>query len=412
MNRFAMKLSPRFLVGAFAAVAISCSVSISNAAPGDISRDELTELEKEHKDLVAQLDALQAAESEVTGDLGALEAELIAAAMESQRREEQATASEIKLISLQARLGSSRRELLEGEEALEGLMGSLAISGRDRPPALVTSAGDANTAIRTAILLSSAAPKVQDRTTFLVEEIDALRKLERNVRTERARLDTTQAALDLKKEEIRRMTAAKRSAFESLAGDARLLEERAQLLAREAETVRGLLAALEAEVPGAPVLKPRLQYANIPTSRTDAPAGRIAVPNAARTPRSDLGNLISPTSGRLVMAWGDKTRAGTKSEWMAFETRPDAQITAPTDGIVEWSAPFQDLGRLLIISTGDGYHVILRGLASSDVAVGQSVKQGEPVGRMANRAAPAPELRLEVRKDGKPMNPAKWMKRE
>ena len=113
----------------------------------------------------------------------------------------------------------------------------------------------------------------------------------------------------------------------------------------------------------------------------------------------------------MVRAWGDRMPGGESSESVAFATRSGAQVSAPVSGTVEFSGPFRSYGQLLILSTSDGYHVLLWGMSSSYVSVGQSVRQGEPVARMTERARGEPELNMEVRKAGKPMDPAKWMKR-
>lgn len=386
---------------------------LAGAERADVSRDELELLEAERLGAEQQLAALVAAENTAATDLGGLERDLIAAAMESRRREEQATSSEMKLLALRARLHAARREMLEGEDTLEDLMATLVVSGRHRPPALLTSPGNANAAIRSAIIMGDVAPQIKARTNALGDEITELRKLERLELREQARLDTAEAALALKQEQILQMTAKKRAAFESVAGDVSALRERVDLLARETETIRGLLAALEADAPGAPGMKPRLQYASLSPNaggvRSDAPSGRAARPDRAVS-ATMLGGLDRPATGRLVRGWGEKMPGGSTSEGLAIATRAQAQVSAPVDGRIEFAGPFRTYGQLLIISTSDGYHVLLSGMAESYVGVGQSVKRGEPVARMTNRVNPEPELYMEVRKDGKPMNPARWMK--
>lgn len=378
-----------------------------SATPGEITRDDLNALEKERAVLTSQLQALEEAETTVARDLGTLEADLISAAMESRRREEQATAAELELLSLRTRLSSAREDLISGENALEGVIASLAVSGRHRPPALVTSPGDANTAIRAAILMGHAAPRLQVKTAALSDEIDTLRRLEAGVQREQARLQTAEAGLALKREEITRMAAAKRAAFEDVSGDAEALRDRVTLLAREADTIRGLLAAIEAAAPAAPALKPRLQYASVPDRRTDVPRRQATTPLTA-TP---LGALARPASGDIVRAWGDTMPGGTKSEGLTIATRSQAQISAPVAGKIEFAGPFRTYGELLIISTSDDYHVLLSGMANSYVTVGQSVSRGEPIAKMGTRVSPPPELYMELRKAGKPVNPAKWMNR-
>ena len=402
-----MRFAPSSILGRLAVcVAIIGFAGTPAIGEDGVSRAELEALEAERADALRQLAALEQAGSIVADDLEALERDLISAAMESQRREEQATSAELKLVSLRTRLGSARTELVDGEAALEDLMASLALSGRHRPPALLTQPQDANQAIRAAILMGEVAPQVRTRTTTLGNEITYLRRIEREVLREQKSLAAAEAALSLKREEITQLTAAKRSAFEDVSADAEKLRQRAESLGQKASTVRELIAALEAIAPSAPRLKPRLALAEAPTRRN---VTRASLPRP--TVSQPLGILTAPTAGRLVRAWGDTMPGGSKSEGIAYLTRSGAQVAAPVDGVVEFSGPFRSYGQLLILSTSDGYHVLLSGMSSSYVAVGQSVKQGEPVAKMADRAVGEPELYLEVRKSGQPMNPAKWMKR-
>ncbi len=376
------------------------------AGQKDVSRAELEALEAERADALEKLKALEQAGGTVASDLGSLERNLIAAAMESQRREEQATASELKLLSLRVQLHTSRGQLVEGEAALEDLMASLALSGRHRPPALLTQPKDANDAIRAAILMGDIAPRVQDKTKAITDEIVGLRRMERQVLREQKRLAASEAALELKQVEITQLTAAKRAAFEDVTADTEKLRKQAENLGKKAETIRGLLVALEAAAPAAPRLKPKFQMAETAPAR---PVRTASLPRA--TVSQPLGVLSTPAAGRMVQRWGDKMMGGTKSEAIGFATRSGAQVAAPVDGTVEWSGPWRSYGQLLILSTSDGYHVLLYGMSSSYVSVGQTVKQGEPVAKMVERVGTEPELFMEVRKSGKPMNPAKWMKR-
>lgn len=372
----------------------------------DISRADLEALEAERAETLRQLAALEAAGGLVANDLEKLERDLISAAMESQRREEQATSTELKLVSLRSRLSMARTDLVDGEETLEDLMASLAVSGRHRPPALLTQPKNANQAIRAAILMGEVAPQVKSKTKLLTEEITDLRRIERQVLREQKVLASADAALALKKEEITQLTTAKRAAFEDVNADAVFLRERAESLGEKAGSLRDLIVALEAAAPSAPRLKPRLATAEQPRPR---PVQRASLPRA--TVSQPLGVLALPATGRVVRAWGDKMPGGAKSESVAFATRSGAQVSAPISGTVEFSGPFRSYGQLLILSTSDNYHVLLWGMSSSYVSVGQSVQQGEPVARMAERAGGEPELYLEVRKAGEPMDPANWMKR-
>ena len=76
------------------------AIGLPAVGQGDVSRAELQALEAEREDALQQLSALEQAGNLVSDDLEKLERDLISAAMESQRREEQASSAELKLISL------------------------------------------------------------------------------------------------------------------------------------------------------------------------------------------------------------------------------------------------------------------------------------------------------------------------
>ncbi len=389
------------------------------ATPSEFTREELRALEAERDAALRQLEALEKAETSAVRDVTNLEANLIAAAMESRRREEQAAASELKLIDLSTRLTSARAELVESYENLEDVMASLAISGRNRPPALVAAPHEANQAIRAAILMSAAAPALNTRTDQLANEITELKSLEAQIRRENARLETTEARLAVKKMEIEQLVATKRAQFESVSTEAAALRRRVEKIGSEARTLQQLLAALESTAPHAPGIKPgaRIQLAANTSGgiRTDAPVTAprpAAVANANLKPlgAEALGGLLRPTNGLVSRSWGDKLPGGESSKGIYIQPRRNSDVVAPVDGTIEYAGMFRSYGQLLIISTSDGYHILLSGMGRIYASPGQTVKTGEPVGRMPDREIPAPELYLEVRQAGTPMNPARWMK--
>jgi len=69
----------------------------------------------------------------------------------------------------------------------------------------------------------------------------------------------------------------------------------------------------------------------------------------------------------------------------------------------------------LILRLAGGYHLVLAGLDRTSVSVGQSVAAGEAVGWMADGRQSSGrqttrELYLEVREQGSPVDPARWLK--
>lgn len=400
-------------LGAFAALLLL------GAAPDSFTLDELKALEAEKAAAEAKLEQLENAAETTERDLAVLESQLISAAMESRRREEQAAAAERRLIDLSMRLNAAQGALLSDRTQLEDLLGIMAAGGLRQPPALVVSPHRANEAVRRAIVTGDAAPRLAARADRLSQEVARLNALEREIRHERASLDAAEAVLALKEAEIRTLAAQKRAAFESASENADALRKRVATLSRKATTLRTLLAELEAAAPPAPAVKPRslprAQYASLSpgpggTLSDAAPAGR---PFSELQPlgAASLGRLARPAAGLIKHGYGDMLETGSKSEGLTIRTRGGAQVMAPADGRIEYADTFRTYGEMLILRTTDGYHVILSGLGRIYGTPGQTVSAGEPVGQMPGRREPPPELYLELRKDGTPMNPAKWMKR-
>lgn len=391
-------------------------LALGAAAPATFTLDDLERLEAEKAAAETELALLEAAGNTSRSDLDTLEQRLIAAAMESRRREEQAAAAELKLIDLQARLAGAQADLLADGDALEDLLGILASSGRRQPPALVISPSRANDAIRRAILTGDAAPQLSARAQSLSAEIADITALEQQIRGERAQLAAADAVLALKQAQILQLTAEKRAAFQTLAGDTRALRGRVKALGAEAKTLRSLLSALEESAPPMPTHKPkpRVQLAALSpaVSNTANDAAPIGITPRALRPlgAQALGNLARPAAGQLARPYGDRLPGGGVSQGVFIETRSGAQVAAPIDGRIDYAGQFRTYGQMLILRTSDGYHVILSGMGRIHVEPGDTVSAGEPIGQMPVRATPAPELYLELRKDGEPMNPAKWMK--
>ena len=382
---------------------------LTAAAPDTFSREELQALEAERQAAEQKLEALQAAGENTLSDLKNIDSQLISAAMESQRREEQASNAEKSLIDLGARRVSAQMSLLENRQALEDLLAALAASNRRKPPALIVSPSKANTAVRRAILTT---PRLATESEELSREIDTLNELERRIRGEKAKLDAAEATLALKQVEIERLAAAKRGNFEDLSGDIALLKAHAAEIGAREEDLRSLLASLEAQAPSAPGAKPDLRprlVSNSPSSKPSATSAVARTPASRPLGRAVIGALKPPVAGSLARAFGEKLPTGGKSEWVAFATRANAQVVAPVGGTVEYARPFRTYGSMLILRTSDGYHVILTGMSRIYVTEGQGVSVGEPVGRMPDRAEPVPELNMELRLGDKVMNPADWL---
>ena len=128
--------------------------------------------------------------------------------------------------------------------------------------------------------------------------------------------------------------------------------------------------------------------------------------------------MPKPVSGDILRGFGAPDGYGGTTRGISIGCRSRAVVSSPTDGWVVFAGPFRSFGRLLIINAGGGYHLLLAGMETINVDLGQFVLAGEPVGTMgeASLLAPGagaseskdPVLYVELRKDGGSIDPGPW----
>jgi septal ring factor EnvC (AmiA/AmiB activator) len=177
--------------------------------------------------------------------------------------------------------------------------------------------------------------------------------------------------------------------------------ERVRELAQRADDLRTLLAALPAPGEAAPP----------PSAPGIAPATvlRLAPPADLRDFPPRRTGLTPPVPGALVSGFGEPAADGSESLGLVLESLTEAQVVAPHDGQVVFRGPFRGYGEILIIEHRGGYHTLLAGLGRIDAVVGQWLLAGEPVGVMPPGAGGKPRLYVELRRNGRPINPWPWL---
>lgn len=139
------------------------------------------------------------------------------------------------------------------------------------------------------------------------------------------------------------------------------------------------------------------------------PAGTGSIAAGA----APAGQLQAPVVGVVVKGWGEATDGGPATG-VSYHAPPAARVVSPCGGRVVFADAFRSYGLLLIIDCGGGYHVVLSGFDRVDVRLGQRIVAAEPVGVMPpwQPGSPGrrPALYVELRHDGQPVNPARWLK--
>lgn len=355
-------------------------------------RDEIAGIRKDEQTLTGQL--IQAAKTE-----------------RKLAQDADAIGSRVEALSLQQ--DDLKGSLAERRGVLAEVLGALQRMGLNPPPAILVRPEDALASVRSAILLGAVVPEMRAQTEMLMADLTELQRLAGSIRLEREKLLATVAQQAAEQERLRQLVAEK-GRLRGRSEEVLVAERtRAEELAARAVSLQSLIEGLEKE--HAAVTAAERKAAEQALGRPVPPDNALS----ASLPFASLkSKLALPVSGRFGTRFAAPDGAGGTLMGDIVTTQSAAIVTAPAEGSVLYAGPFRSYGQLLILNAGDGYHVVLAGMGRINVTLGQTVLAGEPVGTMGEArlasavsigtASSAPELYVEFRKDGKPVDPAPW----
>ncbi|MEQ8602363.1 MAG: peptidoglycan DD-metalloendopeptidase family protein [Marivibrio sp.] len=399
------------------------------------SEAELESLNRQIEQTRAKSRALEAEAQKLAAEINALRQELITAARSAQQREALISALEEQLQGLEADLAERRAALALRHGQLSGTLGALARLSKDPPQAVFLYPGEPTEAVRGAMLLRAAVPALEGRARLLRDDLEALAAVRADIDAKIRELDQADADLARDRAALEDLIAKKRNLYERTAAESRKTQQALDRMVRESQSLQELVARLqEAERQAKRAAEAARAKPDAPTPDAAAPEERaqvaaapaaLAVRPEGMRPFPEEGSITAPARGDILRHYGESTGFGFNAKGLFVATRPNAQIVAPFDGKVIFAGPFRDLGRILIVEHDGGYHTVLAGFDRIDAVVGQWVLAGEPVGVMPERLAPGaahsvavdagardadrPQLYVELRRGGQPVNPLNWI---
>jgi murein DD-endopeptidase MepM/ murein hydrolase activator NlpD len=142
-----------------------------------------------------------------------------------------------------------------------------------------------------------------------------------------------------------------------------------------------------------------------------AAAASLAVPAGRVEPPRGGG---APVAGDIALAYGAPTAAGP-AQGISYAAAPGARVVTPCAGTVMYAGALPEYGLIVIADCGGGDSVVLAGMHRLDVATGERLAHGQPVGTMlgfdADAPARQPILYVELRQNGRTVDPSGWLGR-
>lgn len=320
-----------------------------------------------------------------------------AVAARIQAAEADISAAEARVTLIERMRADLRAKLAIEQEPAIRLMAALQTLSR-RPPALaLTQPGSVNDLVHVRAVLAGLLPQLRKKTDALRTRIEKSKSLRADADRAVAALDASKQRLAEKRDDLLKLSAERRLAYDQLRGSALAEQDRAIALGEKARDIVELMDDLTddgtlrdqlARLPG-PLLRPKR-----PGDSDVEPVGVDSVAGASLPYRL-------PVVGSVVTGLGEVSDSGVRSRGLTLAVRPLAQLVAPAAGRIVFAGAYRGYGNIVIIDHGGGWTSLITTLASLDVAVGDNVLQGSPVGR----AGPEdPTITVELRRWNVPVD--------
>jgi septal ring factor EnvC (AmiA/AmiB activator) len=391
---------------------------------------ELRDLAKSIADAKSKTQALEINLAGIEKTSAGIRSALVASAARRKDLERQVLGNEARLKELEGKEKATKASLKSRRGVLAEVLAALQRMGRNPPPALLVTPDDALSSVRSAILLGAVVPGIRGETEKLAADLKSLMDLKVAIASEKERYVATMASALEEEGRMTKLVAANDQLSKKNREELQSESKRAAELAARATSLEGLISSMEREIASAreaaaaakaeDLKRKNLTADEIETARLEAETGlpdknRIAPAYAFSTLTAKLD---LPVAGNVLRFFGDDDGTGHPAQGLTVAAGPGLVVTAPADGWVMFAGPFRSYGQMVIMNTGENYHIVLSGMDMVTARQGQFVVAGEPIGQMgAKRIASAaglnletdrPTLYIEFRKDGKPVDSRSW----
>jgi septal ring factor EnvC (AmiA/AmiB activator) len=423
-------LSLIVLIASFAGLIVSPATAQVAAATPQVApspdaikqREQELEAARAQQKSAAELQEKLKADIAVIGqDRSKLNQQLIDIAARVRGVETRIGDAEARLRPLDAREQQIRTSLDSRRSQIVEVLAALQRAGRRAPPALLVRPEDALQSLRTAMLLGAVVPEMRAQAERLVGDLSELIGLRKTIATERDQLSVDRDKLKGDQVQLASLVDERQRKQSAIEKDMEAEGARALALARQADSLQGLIAKMEQDLKSAAKAAETASLQGTPAALNGKPNLKALKDPGRLSPAiafaSAKGLFAVPVNGVRIREFGGSDGVGGVEKGISLATRAGAQVTTPCDGWVVYAGPFRSYGQLLILNAGGGYHVLIAGMERISVNIGQFVLTGEPVATMGTTSqvasilaanASQPVLYIEFRKDGTPIDPGPW----
>ncbi|MFW2403253.1 MAG: murein hydrolase activator EnvC family protein [Gammaproteobacteria bacterium] len=291
-----------------------------------------------------------------------------------------------RLATLESEIGSIRAELSQRVDELAQQIRTVYMTGRDDWLRSVLSQQDPAEIGRQLVYHSYVAKHRSELIDSVRADLDRLAAAEASARDERAQLEETQAVERERLAELSSLRENRKLALAKISDGIASRNDQVDRLRMEAEDLEVLLAELTRALASLSI---------------DG-----AVPFADRK-----GAMQLPTTGRIIRKFG-QSRADGRMRWDGILVGADAgeEVRAVHYGRVVYADWLPGMGLLVVLEHGDGYLSLYGHNQDVMADVGEWVDPDTVISHVGDSGGQAAAgLYFEIRKDGAPQNPSRWL---
>ncbi len=265
------------------------------------------------------------------------------------------------------------------------------------------------------------------RTAALSAELAELTQMETRIAEKRAALDAARERQRTQLASLARDRRARTATLGELEQRYRDRSERERALGSDAKALQDVIGRLRAAAAKAAAERAAAERAAARAAAARQAAKPAAKPGTraqtraqAKPPRQiasaapvRVGGAGWPLSGHLVSGYGGRMPDGRASSGLLIAAGLGTPVRAVADGTVVFAEWMTGYGLILIVDHGNGYLSLYGHNESLLKDAGDPVKRGDTVARVGNSGGLAqPALYFELRRNGQPVNPDSWLRRQ
>jgi septal ring factor EnvC (AmiA/AmiB activator) len=356
-------------------------------AQQEVTPAQIEELKERIEDIDDWLEDAEDDRSALERQLAATEKNISRLTRERRSLRQQAEQQQQKLRELEKEAQELTRTLDRQRDSLKKQIRAAWMEGDAPAVKVLLNEIDPDKIARTMTYYEYLSKDTVDRLEAFRQSLQELRNTQAAVQSTRVELARTEESVAIRQQELTESRQERQQTLAALNADIQNRRSEREELESDRKRLENLLEEVQQAIN------------NIPS------------PNESQPFASLRNKLPWPVKGQVLSRYGDRYADGKlRRNGLLIATGDEAEIRAIHYGRVVFANWLRGFGLITIIDHGDGYMTLYGHSSSLFTSPGDWVAAGEPIaqaGRTGGTDSPA--LYFEVRHNGKPDNPGRWL---